>query len=246
MNAAADIYNQGDYLANNPKWHADDSGWKAGHIDRLLTAHGIAPRSIVEVGCGAGGVIAALAKRFPEAPAVGFDISADAATLWPAQRPANLDYRRTDFLETGDRADLICLIDVFEHVDDYLGFLRALRSRARWFVFHIPLDLSVLSLARRRYMRGRAEVGHLHYFTRESALATLATAGYTVRDWRYTALALEAGSEARTAATRLANLPRRLVAILSTDAAATWLGGYSLLVLAEPAVDATKENSIVE
>ena len=243
MNAAADIYNQGDYLANNPNWHAADSAWKAAHIRRLLAANGIAPQSLVEVGCGAGGVIAELARSFPQARAQGFDISSDAASLWPSDRPGNLAYQRADFLAVEDRADLLCLIDVFEHVDDYLGFLRALRSRARWFVFHIPLDLSVLSLVRRRYMRGRAEVGHLHYFTRESALATLATAGYAVRDWRYTALALEAGSEARTLGTRIANLPRRVVATLSTDAAATWLGGYSLLVLAEPAGTPAKENA---
>ena len=239
----ADLYNQGTYLANNPQWHQGDSTWKADHIDAILARGGIEPTSYVEVGCGAGGIIAAMAARHPQASATGFDISADAARLWPTQRPPNLDYRIADFRTTDGRYDVLLLIDVFEHVDDYLGFLRALRPRAKHFVFHVPLDLSALSVLRGSFMAGRVDVGHLHYFTRASALATLELAGYRVEDSFLTSLSIEASRDKRTWKTNIANLPRRLIRAIDIEAAATLLGGFSLIVRATAAPQSGDMNA---
>jgi len=228
----ADLYNEGTYLTNNPDWHLGDSDWKADHIDTILSRGGLRPASYVEVGCGAGGIIAAMAERHPEAVATGFDVSHDAARLWPTVRPANLSYRIADFRTTSESFDTLLLIDVFEHVDDYIGFLRSLRTRASNFVFHIPLDLSVLALLRGSYMAARADVGHLHYFTRASALATLEFAGYRVEDSFFTALSIEASRDKRTWKTQLVNLPRRLLRIIDPAATSTLLGGFSLMVRA--------------
>ncbi len=228
----ADLYNQGTYFANNPGWHQGDSAWKADHIDAILARAGITPASYVEVGCGAGGIIAAMAERHPQAMATGFDISADAARLWPANRPPNLAYRVADFRTTTEKYDTLLLIDVFEHVDDYIGFLRSLRTRATNFAFHIPLDLSVLTVLRGNFMAGRIDVGHLHYFTRASALATLELAGYRVEDEFLTSLSIEASRDKRTWKTMVANVPRRLLRAVDIDMAATLLGGFSLMVRA--------------
>lgn len=46
--------------------------------------------------------------------------------------------------ETDVSWDLVLVLDVFEHVDDYLGFLRGLSRIARNIIFHIPLDISVM------------------------------------------------------------------------------------------------------
>lgn len=227
-----DLYNEGTYFANNPGWHAGDSAWKADHIDAILRRGGIEPASYVEVGCGAGGIIAAMARRHPTATAAGFDVSGDAAKLWPADRPANLAYRLADFRATTEVYDTLLLIDVFEHVEDYIGFLRSLRQRATNFVFHIPLELSLLSILRHSYMAGRADVGHLHYFSRASALATLELAGYRIEDSCFTSLSIEASADKRTWKTSLANLPRRIGRAIDIDAAATLFGGFSLIVRA--------------
>src|SRR5690606_39364807 len=42
--------------------------------------------------------------------------------------------------------DLVLCIDVFEHIEDYLGFLRILRDKGTYKLFHIPLDMTVLSV----------------------------------------------------------------------------------------------------
>jgi len=39
-------------------------------------------------------------------------------------------------------------IRLFEHVEDYLGFLRKMKTKATFKVFHIPLDLSVQTVLR--------------------------------------------------------------------------------------------------
>ena len=74
------------------------------------------------------------------------------------------------------------IMDVIEHVPDPIGFLAGLRFKADMTFVHIPLDLSAQSVIRpTKLMSVRAKVGHIHYFTLETALATLTDAGYTVR-----------------------------------------------------------------
>ena len=84
--------------------------------------------------------------------------------------------------------DLILLLDVFEHVPDYLGFLDALRKKTKWIIFHIPLDMGAWDILRKsNYMLFMQKTyGHLHYFSKETALATLSDVGYDVVDYFYT------------------------------------------------------------
>ena len=83
------------------------------------------------------------------------------------------------------------MMDVFEHVDDYLGFLKLCKNKAKHTIFHIPLDLSASAILRNRLMAVRKSVGHLHYFMKETALATLVDAGYEIIDSFYTTGSLE-------------------------------------------------------
>ena len=83
--------------------------------------------------------------------------------------------------------DLIMALDVFEHVEDYVGFLKQLRVKIEYKIFHIPLDMSVMSVMRMTsILNARDKVGHLHYFCKETALATLTDTGYQIIDWFYT------------------------------------------------------------
>jgi hypothetical protein len=77
----------------------------------------------------------------------------------------------------------------------------------------------------------RAGVGHIHYFTKETALALLTDCGYKIVDWRYTASRLELPDQARSS--RIIAPVRRTLHRFKPDLAVRVLGGYSLLVLAE-------------
>ncbi|MDA1024262.1 MAG: class I SAM-dependent methyltransferase [Proteobacteria bacterium] len=229
------IYQDATYLRRNPHWHEEDSPHKARWIKSLLDDHRVKPKSVCEVGCGAGEILAQLQITCdPGTTFIGYEIAPDASAINQAKQNGRLRFAEEDFLESKTETfDLLLLIDVFEHVEDYIGFLRQLRSRARQFVFHIPLDLHVSSLVRvRPLMSVRESVGHLHYFTRETALATLADAGFKVIDERFTAGALELPQTGLT--TRLMRLPRCISFKIAPVLTARWLGGFSLLVLAEP------------
>lgn len=228
------IYTDGGYLENNPTWHEEHSAWKARHIADLLQKNAVKPDTIVEVGCGAGMILVELGGMMPLVRTfTGYEISPQAFSRCSEKASDRILYKNVDVLTSppAQRADVVMAIDVFEHVDDYIGFIRKLDQVGRYKVFHIPLDLSVSSVARSGPLaRARSEVGHIHYFSRETALATLEHAGLEILDERFTSLSIDHAVELRT---RLARIPRRLIAALSPGLAARLLGGFSLLVLAE-------------
>lgn len=229
---AGERYFDGAYLAHNPTWHAEHSATKARWIDEILRRNQLEPRTIAELGCGSGEILVELKKRRPDAQFTGFEISPQAFAICEPKRAPGLEFRLEDLLQSQtERFDLLLAIDVFEHVPDYLGSLRALRDRARHHVFHIPLDLSVQALIRgTSYPVLREQTGHLHYFFKYTALATLRDCGYEVVDWNYTRSSQELpGKRLRT---KIANLPRKLMQLVSEEWSARFLGGYSLLVLA--------------
>jgi ubiquinone/menaquinone biosynthesis C-methylase UbiE len=60
---AEQLYTAGTYLQKNPLWHTEESLWKAERVMRMLNRQTIAPKSICEVGCGAGEVLKQLQRR---------------------------------------------------------------------------------------------------------------------------------------------------------------------------------------
>lgn len=222
------IYTDGCYLSQNPGWHENGAVWKAHQVLSLLESQGYRPESIVDVGCGTGGVLEAVAATLTGTKLVGYDPSPQAIGI--AQRSASIDLRVGSAEEIHETYDLLLSLDVFEHVEDYIGFLRALRPIADRFVFHIPLDISAQSVIREKpLLAGRMTVGHLHYFTRGTAIATLETAGYAIMCER---LLFPADMPDRRLRTRMANMPRRLGRYIGPQLSARVLGGSTLLVLA--------------
>ena len=229
------IYQSGEYLQRNPTWDVEDSPWKACQIFELLQSYRLKPRSVCEVGCGAGEILNQLYMLMPsDTEFYGYEISLQAYELAQHREKSRLHYYLKDLTQENVDFDLLLVIDVFEHVDDYMGFLRQLRSKANYTLFHIPLELSAQNVIREHsLLYSRSKVGHLHYFTKETALATLRDTGYEVIGYRFTAgsVELNRGPLKR----KLAKLPRRLVASISKPLAAKLLGGFSLLVLTQPA-----------
>ncbi len=227
------IYTDGTYLDKNPTWHAEDSPWKARQILRMLQRNNINPRTICEVGCGAGEVLRRLQENMdPSCEFHGYEISPQAFHLCEERSNEKLHFHLQDFLqEQGPPFDLLLLIDVIEHLDDYLTFLKKLKPRSRYKGLHIPLDVSVQSVLRPgRLGFIRDKMGHVHYFTKETALRSLEDSGYQILDHFLTGVALE--NPNKTLKTHIANLPRRAVSLVQRDLAARLFGGFSLMVLA--------------
>lgn len=227
------IYQTGAYVEKNPTYHVEDSAWKASQILKMVESNRLSPKTVCEVGCGAGEVLRQLQLRMaPEVQFCGYEISPQGFALCQDRGNDNLRFHCEDLLAANTPVfDLLLCIDVFEHVPDYLSFLENVRGKARYKIFHIPLDMSAQWVLRGRpILRERDQAGHLHYFMKDTALATLRDTGYTVLDTAYTAGAID---HPRSIKAKLASWPRRLLARVNQDFAVRVMGGYSLLVLAE-------------
>lgn len=229
-----ELYVSGVYLEKNPNWHVEESPWKAKHIMRMLARNGIAPETIGDVGCGAGEVLKQLQEKMdPTCSFWGYDISPQAFELAQGRANERLHFKLADIKQERDAYfDLILVLDVIEHLEDYFSLLRAIRPKSDYKIFHIPLDLSVQTILRRNGLpKVREWYGHVHYFTKDIALQVLRDLGYDVLDYCYTARAIEQSTQ--EIPRNLMKLPRKLLFAIHKDLAARILGGWSLLVLAK-------------
>ncbi|MEZ2218592.1 class I SAM-dependent methyltransferase [Rhizobium sp. RCC_161_2] len=228
-----DIYVSDHYAELNPTWHEEDSPWKARQIEEIIRKNGLHFDSLCEVGCGTGEILLNLSRAFPKVQFAGYEISPHAYQRAKTKEKSNVSFHLANVVEEKDsHYDVVVIADVIEHVEDYISFIKDLRPCGRYKIFHIPLDLSVQSVLRAwPIAKLRANVGHLHYFFKDTAIATLKDCGYTVIDYKYTASRLELPNQAFTSA--LMRLPRKLLFSINPDLAVRLLGGYSLLVLAE-------------
>lgn len=229
--ASAEIYADGTYLQNNATWHVEDSPWKARQIEKLLSKNSITPETVCEVGCGAGEILKQLSMKMPNTRFFGYELSPQAFRLCQARQSSMVQYLNTSVFTDDLTFDTLLCIDVFEHVEDYIGFVRQLRTKATYKVFHIPLEVNVLSVLRGTMLTQRKRVGHLHYFTPATGLATLEDAGYEVIDWFLTpAFDDLPGTSFKS---RLGRVPRKLLYSISPGGLVKILGGCSMIVLAK-------------
>jgi len=191
LNTIEERYLSGAYLAHNPSWDEAFSPWKAAKIRRLLQKYRITPQSLCEVGCGSGGVLAVLRDFLGEGCRLtGYDIAPALKDFWEKHRGRGIDFRLADFLESPleEHYDILLLIDVLEQLENPLEFLRRILPRARWFIFHIPLDLHAQGALRSTpLVLARQRTGHLHYWNKDLALAIPQECGLSIRHWEYTA-----------------------------------------------------------
>lgn len=234
MTEEENIYQTGEYLEKNKDWHVSDSPWKAGNIYKMIQRNKLDYKSVCEVGCGAGEILKQLSFKMPsDVNFEGYEISPQAYELSKSRENDRIKFHLKDLLEEDKsvKFDIVMAIDVFEHIEDEFDFLRKLKSRGKYKIFHIPLDININSIIQDKFMVGRRTVGHINYYTKETALATLEDTGYKIMDYFYTADSLELPR--KTLKSKIAKLPRKLLFNLNEDATVKLFGGFSLMVLAK-------------
>ena len=180
-----------------------------------------------DIGCGVGLVLNELANKYDLDSAIGFEPSQDVPQNEDdANRVKVLNEDASSYEGT---FDVSIMMDVFEHVEDYFGFLRNVKHLANVHVFHIPLDATVLHLLHNGFLKTRNSAGHLHYFTPETAVQTLKDTGYSIMDSQFTKMGWEGPGRKPNS---LFNLTRRLLFAINRRWAQKILGGVSLMVLA--------------
>jgi len=223
----------GEYLEKVPHWHTDDSMWKAKHVREMLQRNSLLPRIIGEIGCGTGEVLRQLQLHMdPQCSFVGYDIAPQAIELSRKRQNERLNCRLADIREDANaRFDLLLILDVLEHQENYFSFLRETKSLAPYKVFHTVLDLSAQAILRKENLsRRRRMTDDLHFFTKETFLQGLRDEDYEILDSFYVQRSMHRASGMIR---KLLQLPRRICFALNSDFAARLLGGYSLFVLAK-------------
>jgi SAM-dependent methyltransferase len=115
---------------------ADTSGYwwyavRQGHVESLLrTHHGPEPMDYLDLGCGAGGVLAALSASMSPRQALGLDGTQEAVDI---AKTRGLEARYADFrapLDLPFAPTAVTCLDVLEHLEDPVLALRHLREAA--------------------------------------------------------------------------------------------------------------------
>ena len=181
------------YFNNVPTWHAEHSPWKAGNILKLIHKNQITPASIAEIGCGAGEILNQLHSKLPVTTQLyGYDISSDAITLAKTREKNRLEYFNENLLDANRHVDLLLMIDVMEHVENYYDFLKRCRKKANCMILAIPLDVSIRTIFQPGIVKGRRDTfGHIHYFNANTALLTLENCGFEIVDHFFTQMGFD-------------------------------------------------------
>jgi SAM-dependent methyltransferase len=159
------------------RWRALGARSKAAHVRALCAQTKLRPRTVVEIGCGDGALLAALRGLAPVFD--GFELSAPAAAL---ARQALPDARRVEPFDGStvpaeDGAyDLAILSHVLEHVPVPGPLLAEAARVAHEVIVEVPLEDN--RSARRQQKREQAaSIGHLHFFSRDDVRGLVAGAG---------------------------------------------------------------------
>lgn len=229
------LYTGKEYFQKNPGWGEAEAAWKADKIHQLLLKNNVYAQTIVEVGCGTGGILRELSQLNPAFKKLtGFDISPQAIALAREKETDKIHFIHADLLsENPEKSDVVLVIDVLEHVDDYYGFLNKIRSKGEYFIFHIPLDLSCRNILKPHTLSvQRDNVGHIHYFTKDIIAWALKDTGFETIDWLYTK-PLPDTMPVKGLRRRIKKLLRNISFSINKNLSVKLWGDYSILLLAK-------------
>lgn len=142
--------------------------------------NGFTYRSIMEVGCATGELIANFPADTDNAQRLGLDISplnvAAARTRFP-----QVTFRAMDVRQSEETCDIVILSDVLEHVPDDLGLLAAAAGLGSIVLVNLPLEVNWINRHRKYGVEDPS--GHLRAYSLESGLDLANRADLRVLRW---------------------------------------------------------------
>lgn len=176
------VHYEGEYSATEHEWRRICAADKANNLAALLGARPVA--SVLEVGCGTGAVLAAVARLGVGTRHVGVDIADPTVHLDAAAR--DFDIQVYDGVRLPFEAasfDLVYSSHVIEHVPNPRGLLAEIRRVARGAIYlEVPCELHVR--ATRDSLQRTLDIGHINAYTPESFKLLVQTSGLRLLDSR--------------------------------------------------------------
>jgi SAM-dependent methyltransferase len=157
--------------------------WKWSQLLPLVRRFMPAPRSLLELGCGSGEMLALARRDLGPIDLYGIDLSSRMIEMARARLPeATLIAGDWSLLaDLSLEVDLGLAVDILEHLPDPVPAARILGQRATLVAAKIPLEKRVrLGLPRRQARGVDHPAGHLHFWTLADSRALLARAGWEI------------------------------------------------------------------
>lgn len=135
----------------------------------------LSPVSVLDVGCGSGGNLAALAQAMPAVTLSGVDVSEEALAL-AAQRVPRASFRQLDAQKEklDEQFDLVLCNQVIEHLVDDIAALRNMALMAKRWV--------LIGTMRGRMRKSELAIGHFRNYSDVELRAKTEIAGLEVVD----------------------------------------------------------------
>ena len=236
-----DRYLSGDYIKKNHSYHIEDSDFKWKNFHNILKKSKFdldKVNSISDIGCGSGQILKyANSSNIFNNKCIfdGYDINPDAIKA-AKKNPSKISFFNEDFINLKEvKRDLIIAADVLEHVQDKYNFLTKLKNKGNFFLFNIPLEISLFSMIREKniFKHSFENVGHLHFYTKRTALLTLENIGFEILNSNLVNNRFEELKKNKKIKSLFINIPQYVVEKFSQNLACSIFGGYSLVVLAK-------------
>ena len=233
-------YTSGEYSRKNHNYHNEDADYKWNNFLKILKISNInfnEINSIADVGCGSGKIlIEAKKSNLFNSKCIfeGYDLNPDAIQL-AKENYEQISFNNEDFININtNKKDLIIAADVFEHIQDPYNFLSKLKEKGDFFLFNIPLEISLLSMIRIKniFKDSYNNVGHLHFYTKRTSLLLLESIGIDVINYNLVNNRSQDFKNKKNLRSLPINILQYLLGLFSKNLTCSIFGGYSLVVLA--------------
>jgi len=234
-------YINGDYIEYNPTWDIAHAPRKASELTKVMPLNVLQElfaqkRYVIEVGCGAGGVIYNFSKLLTghgirNIP-VGYDISPKAIEMANERYGDSVDFTCSKEITIKKNVAVILLVDVLEHLETPDIFLRSMTTISNYFLIRLPLDKSLWNIALNKLPKLEKELGHIHYFTYQSAITFVNEQGLDVVSY-YLTNNFNANYNRKTMTAKIMWPVRMITSTVSKKLSSLVWGGTSIVMLAK-------------
>ena len=145
-------------------------------------------KTVLDIGCGDAFVVGQLAEFFPGVHFVGVDINFSEDQLRAFRQKltgANLELHRTldDVVLDKGSVDIVLLLDVIEHIEDEIGFMRSLEK----YTYLKPTTRFLITVPAFQNLFAAHDVilGHFRRYSNKSLQNRMAQAGFATQYARY-------------------------------------------------------------